>query len=822
MNSMVTHRTMVWLATISFAAAALPPPAGATEDAKPALHNIAKGAPYTLSPRPNYRHCTDAGDRVQLTDGTVTEGYFWTQPGTVGWRSTGHAIITVDLKKIQPIAGVSLRSAAGAAGVCWPVAVLIHVSDDGKAFHEAGDLLAMDQATVAALPDGYSVRRFATSAMRTRGRYVRFLVLGAGPYIFVDEVEVFRGPDSFLKIAPTGEPVKSPKAYLAERRVRSRVRRRIETDEMRIAEAIRKATLPTETKERLAKRLAEARRAVDEADLPSDCDARIVLPLNEAHAAMFGVQGALWKASGRPALSAWTVPQWDPLDPFAAPPSETSSAMAVHTMRGEYRSAAFNLANTTDGPLRVRVSFKGLPRGSTPDYIAAHSAEWTDTVSGRAIATALPEVERADGAWSVTVHPGLVRQVWMTFHVPQTMPAGSHTGTVVASADNGEEASLPLQLRVYPMTFPKTTTLWLGGWSYTNGAGHRGVTLENRTALVNHLRSRFVNAPWATSAVMMKYEFTQEEPPTAKLDTAQFDDWIGQWPDAKAYLVFLSVGKTFAGHKMNTEAFNQRVGIWISAWVRHLGTKGISPEHLGLLLVDEPHGHAQDDIIIAWANAIRAAEPRVLIWEDPTYRDPTQARPALFEVSHVLCPNRPMWLSQGERFGAFYLAQQNKGRTLQLYSCSGPSTALDPYAYYRLQAWHCWAIGATGSFFWAFGDNSRSSSWNEYCAVRGPYTPEFLDAQSVTAAKQMEAIRESVEDYEYFVMLRAAVKRARAAGRTGQALHQAESLLKNAAQEVLGARGAKSLSWHEAKDRTQADRVRIRILETLMQLNGEA
>ena len=146
-----------------------------------------------------------------------------------------------------------------------------------------------------------------------------------------------------------------------------------------------------------------------------------------------------------------------------------------------------------------------------------------------------------------------------------------------------------------------------------------------------------------------------------------------------------------------------------------------------------------------------------MIWEDPTYHDPAKAPSDLFDVSQVLCPNRPMWLVGGDEFARFYLNEQRRGRTLQFYSCSGPARLLDPYSYYRLQAWHCWQIGATGSWFWSFGDNAGSSSWNEYMAVAGPYTPLFLDDNSVVAGKQMEAIRESVEDYEYFVMLRQAI-----------------------------------------------------------------
>jgi hypothetical protein len=381
---------------------------------------------------------------------------------------------------------------------------------------------------------------------------------------------------------------------------------------------------------------------------------------------------------------------------------------------------------------------------------------------------------------------------------------------------------VPVQLRIWPVDFPKQTTLYLGGWSYTNGAGSYGITAENKAALLEHLQSHFVNAPWATGAVMLKFAFDKDDPSKIQLDTQQFDDWLAQWPNARRYLVFLSVGDysgthvpTFAGTKIGTPEFGQRVATWIHAWIEHLRTKGIQPNQLGVLIHDEPHEGTNIDGLVAWAKAIRAAEPEVLIWEDPCYSDPTKAPPELFEVSSILCPNRPEWLDHAKLFAEFYGNQRQQGRTLEFYSCSGPARLLDPYSYYRLQAWHCWKVGGTGSYFWAFGDNSGASSWREYFAKGAGYAPMFLDPKSVTAAKQMEAIRESVEDFEYFVMLRDAVQRAKAAGKSGPALAAAETLLGSAADDVLVGEGVDKIQWFDPKDRTKADAVRVRILEAI-------
>ena len=114
------------------------------------------------------------------------------------------------------------------------------------------------------------------------------------------------------------------------------------------------------------------------------------------------------------------------MDLAVLPPA--GGRIEVHTMRGEYRAAAVNLVNTSAAPIEVRVHFDGLPDSPTPPYVAVHEVPWTDTVEGRPVAAALPLARREGSAWRVTVLPGLVRQVWLTFHVradcrPATMRA---------------------------------------------------------------------------------------------------------------------------------------------------------------------------------------------------------------------------------------------------------------------------------------------------------------------------------------------------------------------------------------------------------------
>ena len=792
--------------------------------------NVARGAEVVLQPAPNYRHCTDPDDAIQLTDGRTTKDYFWTQKGTVGWSSVSYAVITVDLGQIEPIAGVAFTTAAGAAGVTWPCAIQVLTSDDGKVFYNAGDLVALDRNAHGPLPEGYAIRRLVTGQLSTRGRYVRFVAIppAGGPYLFVDEVEVFRGPETLLSQSPQGKPIENVANLFVQWRSRSALANRFRSDADALESQLRGAALASETRRtELLERLDQVRKAWDPAAVAVDQSFRAVLPLNDLHAELFRIQAALWKAMGQASLVAQAICPWDPLDPVA-PPADFGGPVEVHTMRGEYRAGAINLYNSADAPMQVQLQIEGLPQPPAPAYVTVYEVDWTDTSRGVPVASALMEVPYNEAGWTIHVPSGLVRQVWLSFHVPRgedAVTAGVHKGQILLKSEAAQAVVVPVQLHVYPLEFPEKPTLQLGGWSYTNGRGACGVTAENRDAFLKHLQQRYVNAPWATNSVLMKYAFDKDDPSRIELDTEQLDAWLADWPDARCYMVFLAVAdysrastSGFAGAALGTPEFDRRVATWISAWVRHLGTKGIEPERLSLLIHDEPHEGSDVTALLAWSKAIRAAEPQVRLWLDPTYRTPGQAPQEVFEYSDVLCPNRPMWLSQGKPFAEFFQKQRQQGKELHFYSCSGPARLLDPYAYYRLQAWQCWDAGATGSFFWAFGDNSGASSWNEYLARSGPYTPLFLDSTRVVPAKQMEAIRESVQDYETLLLLRRAITRAEQSGRQGPAVGAAKGVLESATAAVLDAEGASALNWRDAKDRSLADRVRARVLEAITSL----
>jgi hypothetical protein len=788
--------------------------AGTPADA--AHENIARGCPYTLEPQPSYALCTDLDDKVQLTDGIYTVGYFWTQKTTVGWQHARPIVITLDLGADVPVRGVSYNTAAGVAGVEFPASIMTLISIDGRSYYALGDLVA--QTLKRGLPPvgKYGVHRFVADDMKAHGRYVKLFIDPAGAYSFVDEIEVFRGDPEWANLAPAGKEIRYPLEYFQDNLFNASVKRRIGYDLEAARAVVLAAGLEAPALAALQAEIAAIEKGIGEIPQLEATGFRSVFPLNDLHARVYALYGALRTANGTAPLTVWGANPWDFLQPADLPQPAPAAALRITAMRGETRAGAVNLSNNTVAAQRLQLVFAGLPDGLSAD-LTVSEVPWTDTYEGTPVAAALPPLAAGAAGYEVTVPAGMTRQFYVSFR-PAKVPAGTHTGQLTVSGAGATAVNVPVTLRVFDLDFPAQPALHVGGWDYTDTDGQYGVTPKNRQALIAHLQERYVDSPWATAAVMPFGSFGPDGQFTETPDTSRFDTWISRWPKARRYCVFNAVGSDIGGVGIGAPGFAPRVVTWIRFWVQYLRTKEIQPEQLVLLLVDEPGQQEQDKVILAWAQAIQAAEPGVVIWEDPIYTEPAKALPEMLAISDVLCPNRPMLLQGGTAFADFYKAQKAAGRRLDFYSCSGPAFLLDPYSYHRLQAWSCFEYGAESSFFWAFGDTGDGNPWNAYTAVRTAYAPAFVGPDSVTAGKHMEAIRESVGDFEYLARLRQRLADVAKATPNHALLPAARELLATAPARVLAAAKANELNWRDPKDRTLADTVRIEVGEMLERL----
>lgn len=779
--------------------------------------NVALGKPYTLQPQPNYSYCTDPEDKTQLTDGVYTVGYFWTQKTTVGWTNANPVIITLDLQEVQPLAGLSYNTAAGTAGVSWPTSILILVSDDGQKWSLAGDLIQLaTQERGAPPPEPYAVHRFATGQLRTHGRYVR-LYVDQTPYAFVDEIEVYQGPDRFLEI-PYAKVVDNPEVLFAQQRIRTAILWRLRQDVTAAQHAIEQSSLRAAEKQALLAQAAALAKQID--NLPEELPAnfRTILPLNELHARIYALFAPLHRARGLSELTVWQNNRWDPLLPTEGPPQKPAGLPHVRVLmkRNEYRGEAFNITNASPQALRLSLTITGLPQSPNPPYISVREVLWTDTRDRRPIAAALPEATKTGPSWQITIPAGMTRQIWLECHARGLAP-GTYSGKITLRGGRpGGEIVVPLTLKIYPVDFPDRPSIHLCGWDYTNGNGAYDVTPENQAALIAMLRQNYVDMPWANAGVQpQNAQFDADGHLVSELRFTNWDEWLRKWPDARLYGVYLAVGTSFAGEPMGTPRFQRMIAEWMTGWIKHLGEQGLQPQQLVLLLYDEPHEPRGYEIIKTWAQAINAAQPAVTLFEDPTSLDPHSVDPAVWPELDILCPNLPMFIAAPQPFRDFFVAQKQAGRELWFYSCSGPAKLLDPITYHRSQFWWSLRYGSTGSAYWAFGDEGGGSSWNAYMQKRAQYSPLFLAPDSVTDGKHMAAIREGVQDYEYFVILRQRIAELEAKGIRSPLFELARRLEQEGPERVIASIRPDNMSWHTPKDRSLMDQVRVEVLELL-------
>jgi hypothetical protein len=755
--------------------------------------NLALHRPYTLAPAPRYDLTTDAGDATQLTDGALSlpVGTIWRHTTTVGWELVPWARVTIDLGAPADLGVVAAHTGAGAAGVGWPGPLVVLVGDRPDELHPAGELVAGAHAA-----NGYDAAWYASVPLGVRARYVTLMcAVPNRQYLFLDEIQVMAA-ERLAKPSTTAVAA-DPVAYLRRRAIASHIRVRLDTDRATLASLI--ANAPAAARAALSRQLDSVLVAAN-AMPPIGDDFTTRLPLSPAHRQLFGVQAALWRALGV-TTAAWLTPRWDPASHLLIPPP-SALAVDVEVARGrDRRSVLLTLANAAPDDAVAELRLEGA---SGCDW-SARPVEWTDSAEGNVIASALGEPSPIAGGYRVTVPSGLPRQVWLTF-AAGSLPPGEQRATLRLTL-GGRAIAVPVRLQVATARLDGVS-LHTGGFDYPTRPIY-DLGDGNRDQIVQLLRDHLIDTTWGTTDVM---PLPPVATPTGPIDSAALARWTAHtWPNAARYAVFV-----------NVPAWRQpgpEVARWLGEWSARSAALGLPKGALWALLVDEPNGAANVARAVAWAQAIRAQGGAIGVLEDPTTTDPA-ALDALGASVDVLVANRKLLAEKGAGYrAAFAHACAGRRCELGLYDSVSQAHQLDPYRYYRLQAWLVFRMGGATSLFWSFADDGGFAGWNDFWATRGPsYSPLYLAANMVSGSKQLAALREGIEDYETLAELARAVAAARQRSVPAASLAAAESLLGHELDALLGDDSPALYSWNATQDRSGADRLRHELLRQIAAL----
>ena len=307
--------------------------------------------------------------------------------------------MTIDLGEDLPIRGVSFNTAAGVAFVNWPASILMYVSLDGNRWHPVGDVMRMYLADHE-LPEygEYAVRPIFTGDLQTHGRYLQLAIEPTGPYLFCDEIEVFRGEDAWLAQEYDTEPLEDVQTHLEQMRINRLIAEQFERDLAAVRADL--AELPPDgPRAGLVARADDLETAIAEM-APIEMEGFIaVLPMMPLEEEIFALQAEVWRAQGKAELRLWDQHRWEPLAPSEEPAEDAPAAVEVAMMSNEYRADVFNITNASERDQRLRLRITGLPGGDNPEWITVHQVEHVGTRWFTSVAAALPEAEMAGGAW---------------------------------------------------------------------------------------------------------------------------------------------------------------------------------------------------------------------------------------------------------------------------------------------------------------------------------------------------------------------------------------------------------------------------------------
>ena len=800
-----------------------------------AEENLALGKGYTWSLEPDYSLTADPDDARQLTDGKFApkDGMLWAHRECVGWsyrtKQDRAVTVTVDLGSVQPISGFAWHYAAGCSGVIHPSSIAVYASDDAKIWRYAGDLMVNSVGENGAPRDDGSHERYVARSgrMPTKGRYVAFVVV-TKPFVFCDELEVFRGDESLLGTVGDAHPVADPSAHALTCAVRNRVMADLE---------------------RCAPEDEALREKVEAlAFLPDAVGVETVLPLNDVHREVWRRNAVRLRAAGFDKPVFWTNCRWDNLDPLTVPSADAlkDEPLVVEMMRNETRATAVNLLNPTDRELAVTVRVRGMPTTAGTD---CREVLFTDTKLLEPVATALKA--GSGDLIDLRIPSGSSKQVWISFARPHGA-AGTHVGKVVAEGD-GVRLEREIRLVLHDLDFPDAPRCHVGGWDYamTNGSyyGSPGNDRDN----LRLLKDMYVDTYMAQGRIMptgAKFDAEGRLVNPDEVDYSYFDAWTARIPSARYYYVHVNVVRwrlsdpersfMFEGEKVGTPRFRRMVAEYFKAWRDHMRTRGVDPRKVLLHLIDEPSDWRTaiikaplPPLIAAWSRVIKAAVPEFVIWENPDYEnDASVGGDDLYGTSDVICPQLRWVADPGHANNLkFFRDLADRGKELWFYSVCMPSRLSDPEAYFRQKFWLAYQWGAKGTCFWAFGcGGGIGDSWHAYLQTKAEYSPYFVSPTSVMPSKHSEAIREGVEDYEYLAMLADAIAAART---RGEDVSAAERTLEAVSAAVLHQTGSGSRAkfargddtrWRAPKDRTSADRGArevLRALEVLLKPHRE-
>lgn len=413
---------------------------------------------------------------------------------------------------------------------------------------------------------------------------------------------------------------------------------------------------------------------------------------------------------------------------------------------------------------------------------------------------------------------------WITVHVPRGAPAGDYRGEVIVAANGDDDwARVPFEVHVWGFDLPEQTHVRSGfGLSEEAIREYHNLETDEEVARVAELyRQSFAShrvCPYSVGAdIGVEWKQVAQGRVEPQLDFTAFDAAAHHALDELGFNSFTLElaglgGGTFharhlgeiAGHQQGTPAHEEAFTRYVRAVQAHLEQKGWLDKAY-VYWFDEP-AERDFDFVRDGMQLIRRAGPKLkrMLTTRPT--------PELYGAVDLWCI--PTYLLDPE----VVRERQAEGEEIWWYLCTAPKAPyftlfLDHYGTeMRLWLWESWKYGVTGILVWAtnywtsgnaYPRPALQNPWQDpmswtsgyglevgerqpwgngdgrffYPPTRDPGNDTRKYIQGPIPSIRWEALRDGIEDYEYFWLLRSEVQRLRKAGADPSVVRDAELLL---------------------------------------------
>jgi hypothetical protein len=428
--------------------------------------------------------------------------------------------------------------------------------------------------------------------------------------------------------------------------------------------------------------------------------------------------------------------------------------------QAEYESAAVNIINCSNEPMLVTASISPItgPNSIQLESKSTFTIRRGEFIKARRLGS-MADALILQGQRQFQLNIGQVSQLWFTAFNPELKP-GNYLASlgVLALTIGGKELSttiIPINLKVYPIAFPKKVPLNVCNWAYPM---HSDITKNNIAETAKDLKDHYTNVfviPPADLPIPQRGS-------TAKgIDARSFsqtDELISADSYAETYLFFLG----FQSERKDSGCFGSWMSqswkrsfrIWIQCWVDHLKETGIGYDRFAMYPFDEELG----DEFYQLAKEIKVIDPNIRIYANSFGQGPDDFM-RFKDLVDIWCPSlpqcqaHPKWLETVKGFG----------KKVWLRDGKGPGKANQPYSYYRLMPWWAFKFGITGAGFWVYIDPTKEQNWDDTGMAMGHYgvvygasaNTDYKSSEQIIPSRRWEAWREGVEDYLYLSKLQA-------------------------------------------------------------------